>query len=229
VRYVNRHHYILAAATGKTVLDVGVIGETEGTDEQRLAAFPSQLHWQIASVAREAVGTDYAVSPIVSLQARYPDLSLVACNVYEIDRHVRRRFDLVVMGNLIEHLDNPGLALDALRPLVGGELLITCPNSFGLPNYLRFLTGRFREGGDHVVSFNRFTLEHLLARHGYSVVEAMTCLDRSPSAWWMQLLYWVPARVMRLFPKVGGTLLVVARVSGRDEPRRGTAQPHLSV
>ncbi|MGD0272851.1 MAG: methyltransferase domain-containing protein [Gaiellaceae bacterium] len=215
MRYVRRREYIVSAARGKSVLDLGFIGEVGGSDDERIAAFPQQLHYELAQVGDEVVGVDYSRDIVALLQQRYPHLRLVASDVCELSRHIDRPFDVVVMGDLIEHLDNPGLALDAIRPFVGRVLIVSCPNALGLPNYVRFVLGRFREGSDHVLSFNRFTLEHLLTRHGYTVVEVMTCLDRSPSSWFRRCWYRPFLIVLRLFPAVGGTLLLVARPTSR--------------
>jgi len=216
VRYVHRRQYIVSAARGKSVLDLGFIGEVGGSDDERIAAFPQQLHYELAQVGDEVVGVDNSQDIVALLQQRYPHLRFVASDVCELSRHIDRSFDVVVMGDLIEHLDNPGLALDAIRPFVRQNLIVSCPNAFGLPNYMRFVIGRFREGSDHVISFNRFTLEHLLTRHGYTVVDVMTCLDRTPSSRIKRMSYRPFLAALRLFPRVGGTLLLVARPTGSE-------------
>ena len=216
MRYVDRWQYIASAARGKSVLDLGFIGADGGSDDERISAFPQQLHYELAQVGDDVVGVDDAPDVVARLRQRYPNLRLVACDVYELSRHVDRPYDVVVMGDLIEHLDNPGLALDAIRPFVGRDLIVSCPNAFGLPNYIRFVIGRFREGSDHVMSFNRFTLEHLLKRHGYTVVDVMTCLDRTPSSRLKRILYRPFLTVLSLFPAVGGTLLLVARPASSE-------------
>lgn len=72
--------------------------------------------------------------------------------------------DLVVAGDIIEHLSNPGLMLAGLRRFCRPDslLLLKTPNSFGLPNSVRFVLRRFREGKQHVVTFNQWNIEQLL-------------------------------------------------------------------
>ena len=181
------------------------------SDDDRFAAFQRTLHWSIVEAANETVGVDHADDVVARLGSRYPHLQLVSCDINCVGDHIRDQFEVVVMGDLVEHLSNPGLALDALRPLVGGEILVTCPNSFGAPNFGRFLSGRFREGADHVLSFNRFALAHLLERHGYHVESVHTCLDHTPTRPAGRLLSRLFAPVLRTFPEFGGTLLIVAR------------------
>ena len=83
-------------------------------------------------------------------------------------------------------------------------------NAFGLPNYLRFVTGRFREGAGHVAAQNKWTLTQLLGRHGFTVDGIWTSLDRIPRAPRKRRLYAVLALGLRALPELGGTLVVVA-------------------
>jgi hypothetical protein len=54
----------------------------------------------------------------------------------------------VVSGDIIERLLNPSMMLDGIRTLCAADtrLIITTPNAFGMPNYCRFLLGKFKEG-----------------------------------------------------------------------------------
>ena len=80
------------------------------------------------------------------------------------------------MGDVLEHLSNPGLALDSIAPFLhhGGELVITCPNAYGGPNWLRFLVGRYCESPTHVTAHSKLTLANLLDRHGYRPIALYT-------------------------------------------------------
>lgn len=72
---------------------------------------------------------------------------------------IGRQFDVVVMAEIIEHLDDPvrtisdGVAL--LRP--GGRLIITCPHGDAIPSQ------------QHVQRWGHDELFHLLARYGETV------------------------------------------------------------
>jgi len=62
------------------------------------------------------------------------------------ERPVDRKFDIVIAGDIIEHLSNPGQMLDEIKRFCGSDtrVIITTPNAFGGPNYLRHSAGRFR-------------------------------------------------------------------------------------
>ena len=218
--YVDRTTFIVDRCRGRKVLDLGVVGMTELSGDDRFAAFQCSLHWKIAEAADETVGADHADDVMARLESRYPHLHLVSCDINSVGDHIRDQFEVVVMGDLVEHLSNPGLALDALRPLVGGEILVTCPNSFGAPNFGRFIFGRFREGADHVLSFNRFALVHLLERHGYHVESVHTCLDHAPTRQTGRLFYRLFAPLLGHFPSSGHA---PDRREDSSRPRRDTA------
>ena len=123
-----------------------------------------------------------------------------------------------MLGDIIEHVDNAGVALDAAASMLepGGTVVVTCPNAFGLPNFIRFLLGRFHEGDDHVASYNKWTLAHLLQRHGFAIDSVWTALDRPPRTRLKASVYKLLAGLLRAAPELGGTLVMTAR---RTEPR----------
>jgi 2-polyprenyl-3-methyl-5-hydroxy-6-metoxy-1,4-benzoquinol methylase len=88
-------------------------------------------------------------------------------------------FDVVLCGDLIEHLRDPEAFLVRVRPLLraGGRLVLTTPNVANWAMRLGLLAGRWRytERGildrTHTHLFTRATLVETLERAGYRVVE----------------------------------------------------------
>lgn len=86
-------------------------------------------------------------------------------------------FDVVLCGDLIEHLRDPATFLAAVRPLLapGGRLVLTTPNVANWAMRLGLLAGRWRyqERGildrTHLHLFTRATLAETLERTGYRV------------------------------------------------------------
>lgn len=87
-------------------------------------------------------------------------------------------FDVVLLGDVIEHLRRPEAALVALRPLLraGGALVLSTPNVANWAVRLSLLAGRWRytDRGvldrTHVHLFTRATLRETLERAGFSPV-----------------------------------------------------------
>jgi 2-polyprenyl-3-methyl-5-hydroxy-6-metoxy-1,4-benzoquinol methylase len=221
--YVNRPDFIVARCRGKRVLDLGVDGETTQNSKARLGAFPSSLHLRLAEAASYLVGIDHAKAEIDALASMHPALHLRTGDAERLHSALAEEgpFDVAVAGDIIEHLANPGAALRELAAVLeeNGMLIVSAPNAFGAPNYLRFLSGRYFEGPDHVQSYNKFTLANLLGRTGFVVSEVWTALDRIPSSLPRRRFYRVASTVLRALPELGGTLVVVARKAQREKRR----------
>ncbi len=88
-------------------------------------------------------------------------------------------FDVVLCGDLIEHLRDPGSALARLRPFLrpGGRLVLTTPNVANWAMRLSLLGGRWRytDRGildrTHVHLFTRKALVETVGAAGYRIVE----------------------------------------------------------
>jgi predicted TPR repeat methyltransferase len=138
--------------------------------------------------------------------------NIVVCDVQRLDNlDCNDSFDVIVVGDIIEHISGPGAMLDGLHRFCGPHttVIITTPNAFGLPNYMRFALGRFAEGNEHVMAFNRYNLLNLLNRHDYTVDPENTCFE--PHARSHGVLFRMGRVVFQKWPKSGGTLLITAR------------------
>jgi 2-polyprenyl-3-methyl-5-hydroxy-6-metoxy-1,4-benzoquinol methylase len=88
-------------------------------------------------------------------------------------------FDVVLCGDLVEHLRNPGATLERLQPLLrrGGRLVLTTPNVANWAMRLSLLAGRWRytERGildhTHTHLFTRKTLVETVTNAGYRIIE----------------------------------------------------------
>jgi 2-polyprenyl-3-methyl-5-hydroxy-6-metoxy-1,4-benzoquinol methylase len=88
-------------------------------------------------------------------------------------------FDVVLCGDVVEHLRDPGAALARLRPFLrpGGRLVLTTPNVANWAIRLSLLGGRWRytDRGildrTHLHLFTRKTLVETVTRAGYRVLE----------------------------------------------------------
>lgn len=127
---VDREAYICNTCTGKSVIDLGCIrhnAEFASTD-------PNWLHKRIKAVALRVVGVDYLRDEIPKLVALGFDIQYG-----DVTRplDIMEQFDVIVAGDLIEHLVNFEGFFDNCKRLLkpGGVLLLSTPNPFFADEY----------------------------------------------------------------------------------------------
>ena len=143
---VEREKAILGAVRGKVVLDIGYAG--------------SPLHEAVRHVAARVYGVDCTEPQgaeyfkqdlnyecIVAL----PDIQMILC------------------GEVIEHLSNPGSFLDGLRRNYQCPLLLTVPNAFCSIGQHHMKRGFENVNLGHVAWYSWRTIKTLLERHGWSI------------------------------------------------------------
>ena len=165
---VDRHEALLDAARGRRVIHVGFVDElVEQKVEGRV-----WLHERLAGVAGQLVGLDLSERGVAWAQGRGLEAHVVDCQSEEDVRALGLEpADVVVAGEILEHLDAPGPFLRAMRLLVrpGGLLLVTTPNAYRLLNFLAPLSGRELVHPDHTLWSSPRTLRTLLERAGWRV------------------------------------------------------------
>jgi len=145
----------LLGVTGpvRSVLEVGC---GEGNITARLAG-----HFPHARV----LGTDVSRRIIEVARGEHPQLEFAVCSVHDVGR--LGRWDLVVACEVLEHLEDPDRALDAICDARPGRVLVTVPRE-PLWRTLNLARGAYwRRLGNtpgHVQHWNRGSLLRLLSR-----------------------------------------------------------------
>ncbi len=170
VETVRRLEYIIESCRDKRVVHIGFWG-TKGSRERHLRN-GTWLHANISKVAREVVGVDHNETAIEEAREQgYEAYFADACDKSQVGDLGITPADLVVAGEIIEHVERPGDFLEAMHPLVAddGLLLLTTPNAYRLTNVMVTLTGKELMNPDHIAIYSWFTLTNLIERHGWRV------------------------------------------------------------
>lgn len=219
--FLERDFKIIETCRNKSALHLGCVGFTDCTAEEKIIQAKESLHASISELASECTGVDLDGDTIAELRELGVFLNVIEGDVEHLERLPQdlRNFDIVVAGDIIEHLSNPGLMLEGIKPRLGsgGRLLVSTPNSFGIASWIRVLTGKFREGAQHVLCFNPITLEQLLERHGYEVESALSCYQ-SRARENFGVFFNIFRRILERFPYLGGTLLYICRPKDGTDP-----------
>ena len=134
------------------------------------------LHGLLTDVATECAGIDIHKEAIQYLQDE-----IGVKNVYHADitnglpeKLRNTNWDIVVMGEILEHVDNPVLFLQQIKHQLSShakQLLITVPNSF---NHLMIKDIQIKVediNSDHRYNFTPYTLSKVLYSSGFEKVE----------------------------------------------------------
>jgi SAM-dependent methyltransferase len=146
---VDRGQVIEDLCRGKKVLDVGCV------DHDLLLARRGErwLHQQVVAVARQVVGVDAdEVGVSLMLGEGYDVIHAdITGDINEVED--RGPFDVIVAGEVIEHLGNPqGLFHSAARLLApGGTMIVTSPNPYAPFRARAGAFGWVWENVDHLI------------------------------------------------------------------------------
>ena len=163
---VRREAKITSLCEGKSVFHLGCADYPFG-EEQYLNG--NLLHQKIANVTDDLVGVDLSTEGIAWL-ASLGYKNLLVGNAEKLNElEINRQFEVIVAGELLEHLSNPGMFLSDVKPLMadGGILIITVPNAHAIKSFARVLL--FKKElihPDHVCYYSQATADHLCERYG---------------------------------------------------------------
>jgi cyclopropane fatty-acyl-phospholipid synthase-like methyltransferase len=175
IRLVQRVDFLKHAVTGKSVLHLGCANSPFTRDSIQKGML---LHLELKDLASEIVGFDFDEEAIQILGEHGLE-SLYRADLEALDDvNLERTFDVIIAGEMIEHLNNPGRFLKGIQRFMSREtrLIITTVNAYcGMRFFAYALRGR---GGmsepvhpDHVSYYSYSTLNLLVKRHGFEVEE----------------------------------------------------------
>lgn len=157
----DRIAYLCSLATGKRVLDVGVVDHT-----LRDPRDPSWLHGRLRHVAARCVGVDVLAPDIAWLRARGFDVRCHDLTQGPLEEH----FDLIVMGEVLEHVESPAALLRSAALMLeeDGTLVVTAPNPWYAGTILHSVrrSTLYVDNVDHCAWFDPCTMCELGDRAG---------------------------------------------------------------
>jgi SAM-dependent methyltransferase len=165
---VQRVDFIKKSCEGKTVLHLGCTNfpYTKDSIEKKML-----LHFELEKVASELFGFDFDQEGLDILKAA-DGKNLFRADLEKLKEvPLSKTFDVIIAGEMIEHLSNPGLFLEGIRRFMNPEtnLVITTINAYCA---MRFMIYGLRGNGgknepvhpDHVAYYSYKTLGLILER-----------------------------------------------------------------
>lgn len=125
---IDRDKMVLDRCAGKKVLHVGCCA---APGCRMMAESGRLLHLKLRGVASQLWGLDMSSEDITYLEEEHRFENLVVGDAQKIDQSFpsETAFDVIVAGELIEHLNNPGQFLDGAHSLLApeGSLIVSSP------------------------------------------------------------------------------------------------------
>jgi 2-polyprenyl-3-methyl-5-hydroxy-6-metoxy-1,4-benzoquinol methylase len=168
---VDREKFLVEMCEGRTVLHLGCADFPY--TEQSIAS-GEWLHDRISRVAVRCVGLDLNRESISRLRDQYGIENVIEGDAEHLESSQLGTFDVVLAGEIIEHLNNPGLFLASARNVLApnGQLIITTTNAFCFRRMIRIPFGTESVHPDHNYYFSHTTLRALASRFDYRLKEA---------------------------------------------------------
>lgn len=157
--------FVMRYAQGKSVLDIGCVQHNPANYQSK--------YWQhkaICSASNDVVGIDLYSDGVVYLQSL--GYNVLVADAQDFD--LGRTFEVIVAGDIIEHLENfDGFLESCKRHLVpNGRLLISTPNPWYWKNFIKAaLNSEVANNPEHTCWLCVRTLRQLAQRHGMDIGE----------------------------------------------------------
>ena len=170
---VLREQYILDLVRGRRVLHVGFLDSPFTADKVREGAL---LHARIGQCAASLFGIDVDEAALELYRSLTGDHRNAVMDFEGLrDGTIGGGFEVIVLGEVLEHLRNPGDALVGLRSLretsPGAVLCVTVPNALFAGSFLAGLRGEEIVHPEHYYYFSPATLSRLLTDCGFTDIE----------------------------------------------------------
>lgn len=214
---VQRVEFLKNACRGKKVLHLGC---TNHPYTREAIENDALLHFELEKIAEVVYGFDYDQAGIDVLE-RHGATKLYRADLERLeDVPLEETFDVIIAGEMIEHLNNPGLFLRGIQRFMnaGTNLIITTINAYcGMRFWQYFLRGK---GGanepvhpDHVAYYSYSTLNLVIRRENLRVEDFLfydVGVEHRPhSRWYYKLTNDVS---VRLAPQTADGIIAVCRL-----------------
>lgn len=181
----------------KSVLDLGCMQYDEES-----AMEDKWLHRKIEKVSKEVTGVDIIENK---------KFNIIKGDLQDINFDLKKKFDVIVAGELIEHMSNQGVFLDIVRKHMkkNGKFILSTPNAASLGIFIRRvlkLHSGLATSSEHVLLHDEKTLEQVLNLHGFKIIDIIYWQDQS----YGKRKYFSP--LLKLYPDMATNLIAITSI-----------------
>lgn len=209
-KFISRRSYFREIAKNCNVLHLGC---SSGTFLKARINRGSLLHTDLHNSANILYGIDLDGESLGIMREELGYDNLYEGDVQKLENiSLNENFDIVLAGDLLEHITCPGAMLEGIKPLLSsnGSFVISTVNAFGLHFQIKRWLGRYVEHFEHICFYSPETLVNLFERHSYEVKIIYGAYTEPPFSWSQKIKFIFGYPLFKLFPVLAGTLIVVA-------------------
>ena len=172
LQLIEKNPWIANRVRGSSVLHIGCTDWPLTSDRLERGEL---LHSSLCKVATRCVGVDLDAEGVAKLRELMPGQEFHVLNAETLasSRELAgTKWDYIVAGDVVEHMDNPGLFFESASELLkpDGTLIVTVPSAFSAKRFFWLLfTGFEQVHPDHTGYFSESTLIRIGERHSYRV------------------------------------------------------------
>ena len=172
------------------------------------------LHKRIKKRCKYVLGVDVVEEEVN--KAKKLGYDIICGDVTEMD--LQKKFDVVIAGELIEHIPNQGIFIEKVKKHLkkNGLFILTTPSADYIARFLRRFFG-LRRGiaisGDHVLIHDPLTIHQLLESYSFEIIE---------TAYWHDILGYGLKRkmlipIVKIWRDMASHMIIVARITSQDK------------
>jgi len=167
---VEKEEYILERSVGaERILHVGCTRSPETLTHWEAGTLLHKKLYDQRRPTQWIVGVDIDQAALTWLSERIPGAEMRYADAQRLPEHLAgEKFDLIIAGDVIEHLPNPGQFLEGCRDALtaNGLLLITTANAFGVSRFAKALLSHEAVHPEHTAYYSHRTLGRLCEMSG---------------------------------------------------------------
>lgn len=166
-KFKDKFDFIKENVKNQDVLDIGCVQSLSDFSQEKMK---ETQHFKLKQYTKKLIGVDLDERGVEMLNS-------LGCNCFvsfaENIKHLNLgKFDIILLGDIIEHIPDPCNFLINLRPILkeDGKILCTTPNALSYEYQIRLLLKKPITRHQHVAWYCRVTLRKLFLYSGYKEV-----------------------------------------------------------
>ncbi len=170
------------------------------------------LHKRIMDVSSQCIGVDLNEEAVIFVKEKLNIENVYTSDLINsppLEEITLNKWDILLLGEIIEHIDNPVMFLKNLNDKYGssvGSLIVTAPNAFRYKNAKVFMNKEEYINSDHRYWLTPYTLAKIGVEAGWNPVRfEYADGTRFP----MRLFY-------QMFPVLGDTIIMIFTPRAND-------------